>query len=718
MENKITGINTKPKGAKLFLNNNFVGTTPYESTLFKVGDLITLELNGYRTLSFIIEAVMIGKKNIFTLTEEAELPPAEKVPVKIYGDISISSWPSNAKIYVEGKDTGKTTPSTLTIETGLRTITLKKDGYNDLTWMEIIEQMSKQLPLKLLAQVPIPTPAPAPAPTPAPVAKISPFKKKWDEIIADAKAGNWLKVITGTAILPTLSFFPGDEKVIMDVVPLTPAGGLEAFIAGAKTTATAQAAAKGAGFFAKFSKLKEMFSGSAGLNKLWWAITGIIGIDGIMSWLASDNVLSGVSYTLGKLRAVAEAGIITKEEGLVMLDKVQEWKDYATNFLKVSSIVNPLLWLFRGILLVNAEKGQLDIDLERKLIEHILKIKKLPEVVKAVVSDVLDGDTIVVRREGEAEALPEYAKTGHARIRIIGMNAPEKSPKGEIVCTGIELYKVEPKWTDESRNALLPLNEKEVTLYIDPENDVDHYNRVLAKVVYAGVDIALSQIQKGLACYYAVGKNKYVNDVGYKQAMKTARDNNVGMWGGVVRKDFKIKLTSWPSNAKVYIDETYTHHLTPSDEKELADVLEFLTEGKHKIKVEKTGMAAEKEINIEYKDMGIIHFELKALAAPEEAPAEELGAEEKEEAPPAAVQERPTLGEFYNEIGTYVEDNQRMTRKEWEALGVKYELTQLGSVPEKAETIQDLYLIVGAYVVGKAVLTEKEWEELAERLVL
>lgn len=713
MAETATGFSTTPIGAKLFVNNNLVATTPYGAYWFKAGDRIRIELAGYKTLSFILTADRIGKSNYYLLVKEAELP----VPAKTYGDVGLSSSPSNAKIFVDGKDTGKTTPKILTIETGLRTITLKKEGYNDLSWVEIVEPVSKQLPTKILVQVPIPTPAPAPTPAP----EISPFIKKWNEIVADAKAGNWLKVIAGVVVLPALSMLPGDVEVLQGTVPISPAAGLEAYLAVSETAATAQAVAKGAGFFSKFSKLKAMFSGSAGLSKLWWAIAGIIGLDGIMSWAATDNIITGTSFTLIKLREAAEAGTITKEEALAQLDRVQKWKDYATTFLKVSTIVNPLLWIFRGILLTNAEKGQDDINLEKTKIEAIITKKQVPEVVKAVVSDIIDGDTITVRRHGEAEVLPEYSKTGHVRVRIIGINAPEKSPKGEIICTDIELYGVEAKWADASRKELLPLSEKEVTLYIDPENAVDDYNRVLAKVVYAGTDIALSQIKKGLACYYAIGKNKYVDDAGYKQATITARENKVGMWKAVAMKDFKIKITSLPSNAKIYIDGTYTHHLTPADETELSDVMELLEEGKRKIKVEKGELSKERDINIENRDMGTINFVLEAAAAPEkavvEAP-EEMPAAPEEEVPAAPPPvEAPTLKEFYDELGTYVAEGKRLTRKEWEAIGVKYGLTQLGAAPAKAETIQDLYLIVGTYVVGKTVLTEKEWKALGAALV-
>ncbi|HUV84208.1 MAG TPA: PEGA domain-containing protein, partial [Methanosarcinales archaeon] len=507
MSDTYTGFSTTPIKANLFVNGNIVATTPYSATWFKAGDAIRIELAGYKTISFILTADRIGKSNYYLLETDAAAP----VTAKTYGDVQIRSSPTNARIFIGGSDTGKNTPFLITLETGLRTITLKKAGYQDLTWTEVITSMSKILPLRFLVQVPIPVPTPAPVPEPTPTPTASPFRQKWDEIVADVKAGNWLRVLTGVLVLPTLRTIPGDEKVLAGTVPISPAAGLEAYLIASATANTAKAVTKGTTYFTGFEKIRRAFSSSAGLSKLWWAIAGIVGLDGIMTWLASDNIITGSSFTLNKLSAAAIDETITKEDAIAQLDKVQKWKDYATNFVRTSTIVNPLLWLFRGILLTNAEKGQDDINLERGKIEAIIRVKEIPEVVKAVVSDILDGDTIVVRRKGEGEALPEYLKTGHARIRINGINAPEKSPKGEITCTGIDLYKVEPKWADESRNALLPLNEKEVTLNIDPENSIDSYGRVIAKVISAGVDVGLSQIKNGLACYYFVEKNKYVD---------------------------------------------------------------------------------------------------------------------------------------------------------------------------------------------------------------
>ena len=155
-----TGIGTTPINAKLYVNGKIVATTPYSALWFKAGDLIKIEKEGYETIQFILSLPQVGTELTFFLT------PAP-TPAKTYGDVQVKSSPTNAKVYVDRRNTGKTTPALLTLETGLRTITLKKDGYLDLQWVETIRQESRVLSTKFLTQVPIPAPAPISAPAPA-----------------------------------------------------------------------------------------------------------------------------------------------------------------------------------------------------------------------------------------------------------------------------------------------------------------------------------------------------------------------------------------------------------------------------------------------------------------------------------------------------------------------------------------------------------------------
>ena len=381
------------------------------------------------------------------------------------------------------------------------------------------------------------------------------------------------------------------------------------------------------------------------LGKVFKLLVAIVGVDGIMTWLASDNIVTGSGFMINKLKDAVEEGVITQKEALEEMDKVQEWKDYATNFINVSTIANPLLWLFRKILLINTDQAQLSIDTERKIIAGVSI--EIPEKIEVTVSNLVDGDTIDVRREyttiGGAytipviKMLPEYKKTGHARVRIVGIDTPEKTPKGEIHLIDIGLTKVPKHWTDDARTSLLYLDEKKVILETDPENPMDSYGRILAVVKYSFQDIGLQQIKEGLASYYFVKKHKYVDDDLYLSETKKARENKVGFWKDIAMIEFKIKITSSPTNARIYVDGTPARHNTPSDEVELSDVMDLFTEGKHIIKVEKGGLTSEKEVNITAGDNGIIHFVIseEEVVTPDEVPGEvpeeELPPEEERE---------------------------------------------------------------------------------------
>jgi len=106
--------------------------------------------------------------------------------------------------------------------------------------------------------------------------------------------------------------------------------------------------------------------------KLWAA--GVLTGSGIVAWLASDNVLTGTTFTMRKLRDTV-VDETTRAEALDGAEEVQSWIDTATTFVNVATRINPLLWPFRGIFMLNAKKAQFDHDLEVRLI----KTKLTPE---------------------------------------------------------------------------------------------------------------------------------------------------------------------------------------------------------------------------------------------------------------------------------------------------------------------------------------------------
>jgi len=109
-------------------------------------------------------------------------------------------------------------------------------------------------------------------------------------------------------------------------------------------------------------------TGVAGSTALKGA-TAVSGVDTIMVWMASDNVLTGTAFTLRKLREAVKSGAISQSSALAEARLVQTWITYATEFVDNSIELNPILLPFARILKVNAAKAQKDYDLEVKLIK-------------------------------------------------------------------------------------------------------------------------------------------------------------------------------------------------------------------------------------------------------------------------------------------------------------------------------------------------------------
>jgi len=92
--------------------------------------------------------------------------------------------------------------------------------------------------------------------------------------------------------------------------------------------------------------------------------------------------------------------------------------------------------------------------------------------------------------EGSLEKLPQYKNTGHARVRMVGLDTPEMSgKKGDVHDDEGNLINVGGEWADAAKENLYILDDKKVTLYIDPESAIDPFGRILAVVKYQGEDI-------------------------------------------------------------------------------------------------------------------------------------------------------------------------------------------------------------------------------------
>jgi endonuclease YncB( thermonuclease family) len=207
----------------------------------------------------------------------------------------------------------------------------------------------------------------------------------------------------------------------------------------------------------------------------------------------------------------------------------------------------------------------------------------VPEHFTDVVSGITDGDTIKMQKYGT--------------VRILGIDAPEKA-------------------ATEGKTALEAVSKlaygKAADVYVDPAQQRDAYNRIIGKVVIVGTDIGLEMLKTGNAVFYPYEGNKYLDATAYAAASH-----------GITAKPvtgFMIRIESDPSNAKLYIDNVYVKHRTPSDEvemkKEIKSMPHLFTPGTHTIKATKGTakkyMEAVQTISMTDGDNGVITLVLTA----------------------------------------------------------------------------------------------------------
>ncbi len=108
---------------------------------------------------------------------------------------------------------------------------------------------------------------------------------------------------------------------------------------------------------------------------LKYTAAGLIGTSGLTTWLAADNIQSGSSFTMIKLREAVESETLTKEEALEESEEIRMWISEARSYININTMINPFLWFSRKSFMNNADKAQVDFNLER---ERILNFR--PEV--------------------------------------------------------------------------------------------------------------------------------------------------------------------------------------------------------------------------------------------------------------------------------------------------------------------------------------------------
>jgi endonuclease YncB( thermonuclease family) len=130
----------------------------------------------------------------------------------------------------------------------------------------------------------------------------------------------------------------------------------------------------------------------------------------------------------------------------------------------------------------------------------------------ALVERVVDGDTVVVRLDGQ-----------QIKVRLIGVDAPES----------VDPRKPVERFARESAAFLRQLVEgKRVRLAYEPAGArVDKYGRTLAYLYLepGGVFVNREIVAKGFGHAYTAYPFQYIDD--FRQAERTAREKGLGLWG-------------------------------------------------------------------------------------------------------------------------------------------------------------------------------------------
>jgi len=91
-------------------------------------------------------------------------------------------------------------------------------------------------------------------------------------------------------------------------------------------------------------------------------VAGVTTFSGIMTWLASDNIIGTMSIYTRDLAEDVTFGKISKEEALEKIDEGDNFVEQGRAFIRTATMINPLLWPFRKIILANADAAQLAIE--------------------------------------------------------------------------------------------------------------------------------------------------------------------------------------------------------------------------------------------------------------------------------------------------------------------------------------------------------------------
>ena len=429
------------------------------------------------------------------------------------------------------------------------------------------------------------------------------FKKNPDVInlfgiLPDAVIDSFSRVFTGKSYL-TGKDMPAEPGNYVAVSSLIAGAGLAAWevIGPLISPGTAELA-----HYAEFEALAGNYAGAA------QAAVGNPGVLAALKALTAKDILLGallvsqldvIAWGLGfspanihqniqKSASNARGYSITLETAI----KAQNWDAAKTALANMETEYNSMELQLNGAgtkffealgasyadLRTTLEAGKAALQSYRTNYPQISGIKTtFPSEIEIGNVQVIDGDTI---------SWPGHPEAANA-VRFVGIDAHE---------SGTAAGKNEKKYLEGL------IQGKNVTVYVDPFKQTDIYGRLLGTPYLGEKNIVVEMLRMfGKPILTATkyhDKNKYVDwDELTREATKPTV-SPVVVPGTEDTAAFRISVTSQPSNAKLYIDGNYTHHLTPSDETELKDVMALLTPGSHTIKAVRGSASAEITTNI------------------------------------------------------------------------------------------------------------------------
>jgi hypothetical protein len=147
----LLSVTSTPAGAHVFLDSADIGMTPItQKTVTEGHHTLRLALLGYDdfTKSLDFEASTEVESVHAVLTRQAVIAPA--------ATLTVTSIPSGTQIFLDGKDTAKTTPSTFTLDAGTHVIRLALTGHKDYSASVTLQSGDAKTVAAALTKQPLP----------------------------------------------------------------------------------------------------------------------------------------------------------------------------------------------------------------------------------------------------------------------------------------------------------------------------------------------------------------------------------------------------------------------------------------------------------------------------------------------------------------------------------------------------------------------------------